>query len=370
MDFSFSEDQQGIRDLAKQVLTGLVTDDSLKALHKEGQWFHRKAWEQLAESGLLGLCFDEAYGGASMGLTELCLLLEQVGRTVAPIPAVPTLASAGLGIANFGTEAQKKKWIPEIIAGKTIVTAALQQTNSRDAALPAATAKKDAEGYRVSGEFTNVAFFDVAARVLIAAKTDDGVLVALLDPRVSGVKAEAQQATNGEPWTKLVLQDARVANEDVIAQGARGRDALTSIVQRTVLAVCAVQVGLCEQAVFMTANYATERKQFGVPIGTFQGVTQRLGDAYIDVQAMKATMWRACWLLDEGRDAEKALCVAKFWASEGGARVVAAAQHIHGGMGFDRDYPLYRYFLMSKNIEFSFGGAMEQLTALGARLSA
>jgi alkylation response protein AidB-like acyl-CoA dehydrogenase len=115
----------------------------------------------------------------------------------------------------------------------------------------------------------------------------------------------------------------------------------------------------------MTANYSGERKQFGVPIATFQGVTQRVGDAYIDVQAMRSSMWQACWRLDQGLDADKELAVAKFFSSEGGARVVAAAQHVHGGMGFDRDYPLYRYFLSSKHLEFTLGGPHESLTRLG-----
>jgi len=119
----------------------------------------------------------------------------------------------------------------------------------------------------------------------------------------------------------------------------------------------------------MTAKYAGERKQFGVPIGAFQGVTQRVGDAYIDVQAMRSSMWQACWRLDQGRDADKELAVAKFFASDAGARVVAAAQHVHGGMGFDRDYPLYRYFMTSKHLELTLGSAPESLTRLGDLLA-
>jgi alkylation response protein AidB-like acyl-CoA dehydrogenase len=145
----------------------------------------------------------------------------------------------------------------------------------------------------------------------------------------------------------------------------KGEQVLSYLVDRTILGMCAVEFGIAEQALFMTANYAGERKQFGVPIATFQGVTQRVGDAYIDVQVMRASMWQACWRLDQGLDADKELAVAKFFASEGGARVVSAAQHVHGGMGFDRDYPLYRYFLTSKHLEFSLGGTHESLTRLG-----
>jgi hypothetical protein len=144
---------------------------------------------------------------------------------------------------------------------------------------------------------------------------------------------------------------------------------LRYLVDRTILGTCAVELGIAEQALLMTARYAAERKQFGVPIGTFQGVTQRVGDAYIDVQAMRTSMWQACWRLDQGIAADRELAVAKLLASEAGARVVAAAQHVHGGMGFDRDYPLYRYFMTSKHLEFTLGGAHESLTRLGELLA-
>ncbi len=114
MDFSFTEDQNSIRDLVRQVLSDIVDDDSLKALSKEGKWFHERAWKQLADSEMLGLAIPEQYGGAGMGLTELCLLLQQVGRTVAPIPAIETLVSSALPIAELGTPEQKERFLERI----------------------------------------------------------------------------------------------------------------------------------------------------------------------------------------------------------------------------------------------------------------
>jgi alkylation response protein AidB-like acyl-CoA dehydrogenase len=136
------------------------------------------------------------------------------------------------------------------------------------------------------------------------------------------------------------------------------------------LGICALKLGLAEKSLFMTASYTTERKQFGVPIGTFQAVSQRAGDAYIDVAAMRATLWQAAWRLSQGLDAKRELHIAKFWSSEGGHRVAATAQHLHGGMGFDRDYPLHRYFLWGKQLEFSLGGASEHIADLGAHIAA
>lgn len=370
MDFSFTDDQNGIRALLKQVLGDLVTDDSLKALAKEGVWFHERAWSQLAQSDMLGLAIPQEYGGAGLGLTELCLLLQQVGRTVAPIPALSTLVAGALPIAEFGTPEQKDRFLGGIVQGRTVLTAALVDLGSRNPLAPSARAVADGQGWKVTGRFSNVAYADRAERILVPVATDRGPLVLLVDPNGSGVRLGEQRTTNGEPHWLLELEDAPVDAGDAIGNAENGADVLRFLVDRVVLGICALELGIAEQALFMTAQYAGERKQFGVPIATFQGVTQRVGDAYIDVQAMKTTLWQACWRLDQGIDADKELAVAKFWASEAGARVVAAAQHVHGGMGFDRDYPLFRYFMTSKLLEFTLGGSHESLTRLSDMLLA
>ncbi|HSN83029.1 MAG TPA: acyl-CoA dehydrogenase family protein [Polyangiales bacterium] len=366
MDFSFTEDQESIRALVKQVLADLVTDDSLKALARQGTWFHERAWKQLAESEMLGLAIPEAYGGAGMGLTELCLLLQQVGRTVAPIPAIETLVSSALPLAEYGSSEQKDRFLTAIVQGRSILTPALVDTGSRNPLNPSAVARPEGAGWRVTGRFSNVAYADVAERILVPARTEGGATVVLLvNPKGEGVRLGAQRGTNGQPLWLLELTSAPVSPAEILGSADDGDRVLRYLIDRTVLGICAVEHGIAEQALFMTANYAGERKQFGVPIGTFQGVTQRVGDAYIDVQAMRSSMWQACWRLDQGLEADKELAVAKFFASEAGARVVAAAQHVHGGMGFDRDYPLYRYFMTSKHLEFTLGGSAESLTRLG-----
>ena len=139
---------------------------------------------------------------------------------------------------------------------------------------------------------------------------------------------------------------------------------------RVDVGLCALLLGLSKQALRMTARYVAERQQFGKPIGTFQAVGQRAADAWIDTQAMEVTLWSAACQVSEGQDAERALRIARYTASEGSHRVVAAAQHLHGGMGYDLDYPLARYFLTAKQWEHVLGGSGAQLEALGAWLAA
>ena len=134
-------------------------------------------------------------------------------------------------------------------------------------------------------------------------------------------------------------------------------------------AVCATQTGVCEEALAITARYVSEREQFGSKLGTFQAVGQRVADAYIDTEAIRLTSLQATWRLSEGLDAHDELMTAKFWAAEGAQRVVHAAQHLHGGIGMDLDYPIHRYFLWAKELELTLGGATAQLLRLGASIA-
>ncbi len=369
MKWDWTEEQQGIRGGLKQILGDIVTDDALKALDKEGVWHHDRAWQALAQAEMLGIALPESVGGAGFGIIELCLLLQQVGRTVAQVPALPTLVSAALPIAEYGTDAQKERLLSGVARGETILSAGFV-AGQQNAKQPLVKAEADGEGFKLSGTLTNVSYAEQAERILVGAKTGEGIVVCLVDPKAAGVSIAAQKASNGEPLGQLTLDGAVVAADDVLAREDEGAEVLSYTVDRTMLGMCALQHGVCQQALIMTANYSGERKQFGVPIGTFQAVKQRLADAYIDVQSIEVTMWQAAWRLSEGLEADKELAVAKFTAAEAGARVVFAAQHVHGGMGFDRDYPLYRYFLTSKNYEFHFGGAESTLQRLGAMLSA
>jgi alkylation response protein AidB-like acyl-CoA dehydrogenase len=115
----------------------------------------------------------------------------------------------------------------------------------------------------------------------------------------------------------------------------------------------------------MAAAYTSEREQFGRPIGSFQAVQQRMADAFIDVEAIRWTTWHAVWLVGEGRSARREASIAKFWAAEAGMRVAATAQQVHGGIGIDISYPLFRYFLWAKHNELALGSASAHLAVLG-----
>jgi len=371
MDFGLTEEQEATRDLARQILSDRSTHERLKEIEAGGEGFDRDTWAELAKAGLLGIALPEDVGGSGLGFVALCEFLEEIGRAVSPVPVLPTVVLGAFPIAQFGTDAQKQQYLPGVVEGDTVLTAALVETGT-DALHPTTTARRDGDGWRVDGVKTLVPAGLIADRILVpAAASDDGAIVVLIvDPNATGVTRERQDTTSGIPQARIELDGVHVDADEVLGDAESGAAIVDWMVERANAAMCSIATGVCEQALHMTAEYTKTREQFERPIATFQAVGQRAADAYIDTEAIRLTALQAAWRLEEGLPAAAEVAVAKFWAADGGQRVVHAAQHLHGGIGVDRDYPLHRYFLWAKELELTLGGATPQLLTLGAILAA
>jgi alkylation response protein AidB-like acyl-CoA dehydrogenase len=370
MDFSTSEEQQEVRDLARKILEELVTQERLRETEASDDGIDRRVWGELARANLLGVAIGEAWGGSDLGFFTLCILLEEIGRTVAPVPALPTLVLGALPIERFGSDAQKRRWLPGAAAGELFLSAALQEEGGGDAARPTTRARRGSGGFLLDGRKICVPAAHLASRILVPARgEDDATGVFLVDPGAPGVHLERQRVTDRQPHFLLRLEGARVADADVLGDPGQGAALVEWLALRATTAVCAVQVGVSERALRMTADYTASRVQFERPVGSFQAVHMRAADAWIQLEAMRLTTWDAAWRLDAGEPAEDAVRIAKFWAAEGGQFVGYAAQHLHGGIGIDVDYPLHRYYLWAKQNELTLGTASIQLEHLGARIA-
>lgn len=372
MTFALDDDQKAIRDLVRQVLTDACSKEKLDAIERDGGFFAGQAWRNLSDAGLIGMLVDEAHGGGGLGVVEGCVLLVQCGAHVAPIPALDTVMLGAPAIARFGDEATRKRWLGGLLTGTTIAACALIDGVGRDALSPQTRAIRsdDGTGWHLYGERSCVPWPEQADVILVPARDDDGPGLWLIDAQAAGIARKAQTATNGEPLAHMTLAE-------VEATRLGGADALKWLVDRTVLGRCALALGVAKMALGLTGEHCRTREQFGAPIGSFQAVTQRAADMYIDVQLMELSLWHAASLLGDeqpgdadltGMQADAALATARYWATEAGHRVVAAAQHLHGGMGFDRDYPLHRCFLTARRLELGLGTAREALAGLGGLL--
>jgi len=370
VDFTLTDEQKALAELAEQILNDHATLERSKALEESSERIDRDAWKRLAESGLVGIAIPEAYGGAGAGFVDVCLVLEQVGRKVAHVPFLPTVVYGALPIAEFGSEGQKKRFLPGVAKGDLLLTAAFAEFGT-EAREPVTTAKRAGEGFRLDGVKMAVPIAAQSEVVLVPAKLEDGgVAVFLVDPRAKGVQLDAQETTNWETEYKMTLDGATVDRSAVLGSTERGEEILGWIVDRATAGLCAIASGVAQSALRITADYASNRKQFEKPIASFQAVSQRLADGFIDNEAMNLTMWQAVTRLAGGMPSDEEIATAKYWAGEGGSRIGHTALHIHGGISIDVDYPIQRYFLWAKQIEYTLGSPTIQLKRLGALLAA
>jgi alkylation response protein AidB-like acyl-CoA dehydrogenase len=369
MDFSFSEQQQDVQSLARQILTEEAKPERLAQIDKQQDRFDDQLWSKLAEAGLLGVSIAETYGGMGFDFTDLCFFIEEVGRTVAPVPVIPTLVSAALPIQRFGSEQQKQRLLPRLVSGESLLSAALMEPRGEDPATPVATiAEKNGAGFIVNGIKTAVPFADRADRILLSVAVDGDVAVLLLDPKSEGVSLERLKVTSGEPQFEMTLQNVVVDAADVLLSTG-GAALMDWVNQRTIIAYAAMQVGISDKSMRITASYTAERKQFGVPVATFQAVGHRAANSFIDVECLKLTTYQAASMLEVEDDAAVEVDIAKVWAGDVGHRVSYASQHMHGGIGIDKEYPLWRYCLWARHVELTLGSSASTLARLGQRIA-
>jgi 3-oxocholest-4-en-26-oyl-CoA dehydrogenase beta subunit len=383
MDFTYSEEQEAVRQLAGQIFNDRVTHERLKQLETEAGDegpFDRELWKELAGAGLLGIHLSEDVGGAGLDFVAACLVIEAAGRTAAYVPVVETMVYGAVPIAMFGTDAQRKTWLTGVAAGETVLTAALAELNGEvilpGGTEPATTATAKGDGsWTVTGTKACVPAALVADAILVPAqcKGADGAVTGLgvfvVDPKAPGVTLTRQSTTTGRPEAIVELTEVQVPADGLLGEGVDGAAVVDAITEYATTALCVLEAGACAAALELTAEYTKTRVQFEKPIATFQAVGQRAADAYVDTEAIRLTAWQAASRLASGLPAAAEIAVAKFWAAEGGQRVVHAASHLHGGVGVDRDYPLHRYFLLTRQIELTLGSANESLRRLGRILA-
>ncbi len=357
MDFRFSEQQKAARDVAVSVFAG-------RAAVASGM--DSTSWKLLGETALTGLGVAEDAGGAGCDVLELCALLVEQGRAVTPVPAAESMLVGAPAIDRFGTAAQRRELLPGLVTGRHIAVPALHGGRGADGQFGVRLVP-DGNDWCLEGLMTCVPYGAEADLVLVPVQRGDGVAVVVLDPRRDGVRLDAQATASGQPQVQLTLRGVRCPPDAVL--GTDGRLVRQFLIDRSVVGLCAQQVGVLDEALRLTVAYTAQREQFGQVIGSFQAVAMRAADMYTAVENCRVTMWRAAWLLHAGKPARAALAHAKYWAAEAGFTVSSAAQHLHGGMGVVTDYPLYRHTLWARQNELAFGGATEQLALLGAQLA-
>ncbi len=370
MDFDLNDEQQALFDLAEQIIGDHSSHERLRRIAAEGDGADRECWAALAGAGVVGAAIPEAHGGLGLGFLATAMALQVAGAHASPVPLLWTAVAAAMPIAEFGTPAQQARWLPGIAAGDVLGSACLYEPGTT-AAEPTATARSDSSGGFVLDGFKPLVDYGAEADVLVVpARLDDGTTAVLLVPGdADGVAREPVEVTTGRPTAAVSFAGVRLGADAVLGAG-RGSEVVAWIAQRVNVGICMLMAGAAGSAIRLAADYTKQRHQFDRPIATFQAVSNRAGDSYIDTEAITLTAWQAAWRLDAGLPAEDQIAIARFWAAEAGFRVVHAAVHVHGGVGVDRDYPLHRHFLLARQLELTLGNGEEHLAALGRSIAA
>ncbi|MDH6196152.1 alkylation response protein AidB-like acyl-CoA dehydrogenase [Mycobacterium frederiksbergense] len=361
MDFKTTEAATDLDGLVRTITESVCTPERQRELDGFDQRFDRDLWAKLIEADVLSAAAPESVGGGGFGVLEQAAVLTALGRQLAAVPYLDSVVLGAGVLAAFGSDQLRSQWAVPAVTGEKILAVALDGEMGQG---PVQAAAADG-GYRLTGTRTQVNYGPVADAFLVPADTDSGVSVFLVTADDPGVTMSALSTTGRGSVGHLELHGTTVDATRVVG-GAEVLDWLTT---HTALGRSAFQLGVVERALELTSSYAREREQFDRPIGSFQAVSSRLADGYIDIKGLRLTLTQAAWRLSEDLPADIDVASAAFWAAEAGHRVAHTAVHVHGGVGIDMDHPVHRYFLAAKQTEFSLGGATGQLLRIGRELA-
>jgi acyl-CoA dehydrogenase len=325
----------------------------------------RTHWKQMAELGWIGVPFPEEHGGAGMGFAELAVVLEALGRTLAPEPFVSTVLLGGQAILLGGSAAQQQAWLPGVCAGEKILAFAQQEAKSRyDLHRVATQARADGAGFRIDGEKIQVLDAANADAIVVVARTAGGErdaegITLLLVPRgTPGVSITPQTRVDHRNAALVRFEGARVGADAVLGGVGQGGALLESVVDRATAGLCAEMLGAMEQVFADTVNYLKTRQQFGVPIGSFQALKHRAAKLFMEIELARSATLAAARAIDAGADdAARLVSMAKARCSD--AFVLAANEGVQmfGGVGMTDEYDVGFYIKRARVAEMTFGDA-------------
>ena len=361
MDFTTTEAANDLGGLVDTIVDAVCTPEHHRELDGLEQRFDRELWGKLVSADILTSASASALGGDDFGALEQVAILVALGHQLAAVPYLESVMLGAGALARFGSEELQQGWGVPAVKGDKILTVALDGEMGEGPV----QATRAGDGYKLTGTRTQVSFGPIADAFLVPAETDSGTGVFLVASDDPGVTVTPLLTTGLSSIGHLAL-------DGVAVDGARqvgGAEVVTWLTTLGTLGRSAYQLGVLDRGLHLTAEYAREREQFDRPIGSFQAVSQRLADGYIDVKGLRLTLTQAAWKVSEDIPAEIDVASAAFWAADAGHRVAHTIVHVHGGVGVDTDHPVHRYFLAAKEAEFTLGGATGQLRRIGRELA-
>ena len=371
MDFDFSPDQQQLKDQARRFLAAQCDRTAVRAVLDGPQSFDAKLWQGLADQGYLGAAIPEAYGGLGAGYLELCVIAEELGRAVAPVPFSSSIAIAAELLLHAGTEAQKQRWLPLLASGKTIATLALTERPGR---VTAASIQTIAAGGRLSGCKLPVPDGDIAHMAIVAARDAGGVDGAspsislyLVDLNGAGVQRETLPSI--DPTRSQARIDFSQVEAEPLGAPGDGLAIVDAVYDRAAVLMAFEQVGGADVALQAACDYAQERFAFGRPIGSLQAVKHLLADMYVSATLARSNAYYGAWALSTGSaELPEAAATARVSATQAYQHCARNNIQVHGGMGFTWEFDCHLHYRRSNLLALALGPLSEWEDRLIERL--
>ncbi len=366
MDFGFSQEQEMLRAAARGFLERECPSAFVRRMMEAPEGTTPEFWAKLAELGWLGLIYPETYGGAGLGVVDLTVVMEEMGRVVMPGPYFSTVLLGGLALLEAGSEAQKKEWLPRIAGGEARVSLAWTEENGRwDAAGITMKARAAGEGFALSGTKLFVPDAHTADALVVAARTakaEDptrGVSLFLIPRETAGVSITLLPTMDQtRKLCEVTLRNVKVGAEALVGERDGGWAPLARVLDRATVALAAEMCGGAQKVLEMSTEYAKIRVAFGKPIGAYQAVKHKCADMLVLVENAKSVTYYAAWAMDEDApEGPLAAAMAKAYVSDAYRKVAGDGIQIHGGIGFTWEHDLHLYFKRAKGSEVAFGDA-------------
>jgi alkylation response protein AidB-like acyl-CoA dehydrogenase len=302
--------------------------------------FSRELWRGIAEMGWTGVLVPEEYGGLAFGNVGAALICEEMGRTLTASPFLSTAVMAATALTGGGSEAQKQRWLPAIVAGEAILALAVDEGRKHDPAQTALKAEKSGNGFRLDGTKTFVGDGHVADALIVAARTSgepgerDGLSLFLVDGTAQGLSRERTIMVDSRNAARLTFDGVQVDDADALGDIGRGHDLLERVLDAGRTGLAAELSGVAQESFDRTVSYMKQRQQFGKPIGAFQALQHRAAHLYSEIEVTKSAVLAAAQALDRKPDkAGPNVSLAKAKAAEVARLAVSEAVQIHGGIG-------------------------------------
>lgn len=362
MDFGFNEEQELLRQSARQFLETECSMAYVREMMENETGYSEEQWKQMAALGWTGLMFAEEYGGIGLSMVELVVVLEEMGRVVMPGPFFATVLLGGLPIAMAGSEAQKQRYLPQIAAGELKATMAHVEDSGRwDAGGIALPAKKSGATFSLSGTKLFVHDAHNADLLVVPARTSKrGITLFLVDAKQDGVSTTVLKTMDQtRKLCEVKLNGVVVGKDAVLGSVNQGWPLLEAITSRAKVGLCAEMCGGAQKALDMCVEYAKVREQFGRPIGSFQAIQHKCANMLVQTESAKSATYYAAWAVANNTpEAHLAACMAKAYCSEAYGSITAEGIQVHGGIGFTWEHDMHIYFKRAKSSEVTFGDAV------------